>query len=42
MCVCGGGGRVVVYWCVWRSAWQKEHVLSWDIVLIIDLYEVCL
>ena len=24
VCVCG---RVVVNWCVWRSAWQKEHVL---------------
>ena len=33
-------GRVVV--CVWRSAWQKEHVLWWDLVLIIVLYQVCL
>jgi len=24
VCVCG---RTVVNWCVWRSAWQKEHVL---------------
>ena len=34
------GGRVVV--CVWRSAWQKEHVLWWDLVLIIVLFQVCL
>ena len=24
VCVCG---RVVENWCVWRSAWHKEHVL---------------
>ena len=41
VCVGAWLGRCV-YECVWRSAWQKEHVLSWDIVLIIQLYEVCL
>ena len=36
VCVCVG-----VYGYVWRSAWQKEHFYLWDIVLIIELYEVC-
>ena len=35
------GGWVDVYGYVWRRAWQKGHVFSWDIVLIIELCTVC-
>ncbi len=32
-----GGGWLGVDWCVWRATRQKEHVLFWIILWIIEL-----
>ena len=34
------GSCVGVYGCVWRSGWQKDHVFSWNRLLMIELYAV--